>query len=333
MTKRKHKGPSKEGNVRRTSSKEITHNKKESKEKFSASLPVKAPSREIVPRDPLGAYLREVMKFPTLTPEEEIELARRVRKYNDKKAAFRLITSHLRLVVKIAMEFQRKWMQNLLELIQEGNVGLMKAVQKFDPEKGIKFSYYASFWIKAYILKFIMDNWRLVKIGTTQTQRKLFYNLHKERQRLEKMGMNPDIETLSEKLDVDEKDIIEMTQRMSSQDFSLDMPYGSEDSSTTHLDLIPALEGNVEEDLAKKEISENIKKELTAIVPRLNEKEKDILFNRLLTSNPLTLREIGEKYGITRERVRQIEARLLEKLRKHFSSSIKDFSKDWINEK
>ncbi len=332
MSKKKLKGPAKGKDVLRTSSKEITYNKKESKKNFSTSLPVASSSREIVPRDPLAVYLREIMKFPTLTPEEEVELARRVKKYNDKEAAFKLITSHLRLVVKIAMEFQRKWMQNLLELIQEGNVGLMKAVQKFDPEKGIKFSYYASFWIKAYILKFIMDNWRLVKIGTTQTQRKLFYNLHKERQRLEKMGMNPDVETLSEKLDVNEKDIIEMTQRMSSHDLSLDMPYGSEDSSTTHLDLIPALEGNVEEDLAKKEISENIKKEINSIIPKLNEKERDILFNRLLTSSPLTLREIGEKYGITRERVRQIEARLLEKLKKHFSSSIKDFSKDWINE-
>ncbi len=332
MKKKKGTGSAEKTQSCRTSSREITHNRKELKKNFSSNLPVRTSSREIVPRDPLSAYLREIMKFPTLTPEEEIELARRVRKYNDREAAFKLITSHLRLVVKIAMEFQRKWMQNLLELIQEGNVGLMKAVQKFDPEKGIKFSYYASFWIRAYILKFIMDNWRLVKIGTTQTQRKLFYNLHKERQRLEKMGMNPDVETLSEKLDVNEKDIIEMTQRMSAQDLSLDMPYGSEDSSTTHLDLIPALEGNVEEELARREISENIKEQIKSILPKLNQKEQDILFNRLLTSTPLTLREIGEKYGITRERVRQIEARLLEKLKKHFSSSIKDFSKDWINE-
>jgi len=296
------------------------------------TLPVPSSPKELALQDTVAKYIKEVMKFPTLSPEEEMELARRVKKYKDKEAALKLVTSHLRLVVKIAMEFQRKWMQNLLELIQEGNVGLLKAVQKFDPDKGIKFSYYAAFWIKAYTLKFIMDNWRMVKIGTTQTQRKLFYNLNKERQLLQKMGVSPDIEILSERLDVEEKDIIEMTQRMAHQDLSLDVPYGSEDSSTTHLDLVPALEASVEEDIAKKEIAENIKKYLKEIEPKLNDKERDILHLRLFSSNPLTLREIGEKYGITRERVRQIEARLLEKLKEHFSSSIKDFSEDWINE-
>ncbi len=272
------------------------------------------------------------MKYPTLTPEEELELARRVKYKRDKEAALKLVTSHLRLVVKIAMEFQRRWMQNLFELIQEGNVGLLKAVEKFDPEKGIKFSYYAAFWIKAYILKFIMDNWRLVKIGTTQNQRKLFYNLNKERQELQKLGVNPDAETLSERLDVDEKEVIEMAQRMAHQDLSLDTPFGSEDSNTTHLDMVPALEASIEEHLAKREISQQLKEKIKEIEPKLNDKEKDILYLRLLTSNPLTLREIGEKYGITRERVRQIENRLLQKLRDHFSSSIKDFSKDWIHE-
>ena len=141
-----------------------------------SSLP--APSMPRLPstggRDSLQLYLREVSRFPMLKPEEEHELAVRVRDHNDPDAAFRLVSSHLRLVVRIAMDFQRRWMQNVLDLVQEGNVGLMRAVNKFDPDKGIKFSYYASFWIKAYILKFIMDNWRMVKIGTTQVQRKLF---------------------------------------------------------------------------------------------------------------------------------------------------------------
>lgn len=283
-------------------------------------------------KDPIIEYIREVMKFPTLTPEEELELARRVKYNKDRDAALKLVTSHLKLVVKIAMEFQRKWMQNLMDLIQEGNVGLLKAVQKFDPDKGIKFSYYAAFWIKAYILKFIMDNWRLVKIGTTQTQRKLFYNLNKEKQALQREGITPDVEALSERLEVDEKEIIDMMQRLSQQDFSLDSPFGDEDSNTTHLDMVPALESGMDEDLAKREISENIRKNIKKILPKLNEKEKDILYKRLLTSNPLTLREIGEKYGITRERVRQIEARLLEKLREFFKKEIKDFSEDWIYE-
>ncbi len=146
------------------------------------------------------------------------------------------------------------------------------------------------------------------------------------------MGVTPDIEMLSERLEVDEKDIVEMTQRMAHQDFSLDMPYGGDESSTTHLDLVPALGPGVEQNIAQREMAENIKKHLKEIEPTLNEKERDILYSRLFSSNPLTLREIGEKYGITRERVRQIEARLIEKLKEHFSSSIKDFSKDWINE-
>jgi RNA polymerase sigma-32 factor len=206
----------------------------------------------------------------------------------------------------------------------------MKAVQKFNPERGIKFSYYAAFWIKAYILKFIMDNWRMVKIGTTQSQRKLFYNLSKEKQRLENLGFTADAETLSQNLEVSKEDIMEMSQRMGQQDLSLDMPFG-EDSTTTRLDMLPALEASVESQLAREEISDNLHRHLQTIIPELSDKEKDILSSRLLASSPVTLREIGDKYGITRERVRQIESRLLQKLREHLSSSIQDFSPDWIS--
>ncbi|MFW5722258.1 MAG: sigma-70 family RNA polymerase sigma factor [Desulfohalobiaceae bacterium] len=284
----------------------------------------------VVPMDPLRLYLREVNAVPMLEEDEEFELARRVRDLDDKEAAFRLVTSHLRLVVKIAMEFQRRWMKNVLDLIQEGNVGLMKAVQKFDPERGIKFSYYAAFWIRAYILKFIMDNWRLVKIGTTQAQRKLFYNLNKERQRLLAQGFDADIATLSENLNVSEEDITEMSQRMAQHDLSLDLPYG-EDSNVTRMDFLPALGMGTEESLAKEEISDTLHEHIKTILPKLNEKERDILEHRLLSESPLTLREIGEKYSITRERVRQIESRLLEKLRHHLSTEIDDFSSDWIS--
>jgi RNA polymerase sigma-32 factor len=296
-----------------------------------AKLPALSQEKNIRPQDTLNVYLREINKFPTLDPEEEFRLARRIREDNDQEAAFQLVTSHLRLVVKIAMEFQRRWMKNILELIQEGNIGLMKAIQKFNPDRGIKFSYYASFWIKAYILKFIMDNWRMVKIGTTQSQRKLFYNLGKEKQRLENLGFTPDAETLSQNLDVSEDEITEMNLRMGQHDLSLDSPYG-EDSTTTHLDMLPALETSVEDRLAQEEMSESIRQHLKAIVPQLNDKEKDILYSRLLASSPITLREIGDKYNITRERVRQIESRLLQKIRKHLTSEIQDFSSDWISD-
>ncbi|MFW5818615.1 MAG: sigma-70 family RNA polymerase sigma factor [Desulfovermiculus sp.] len=299
-------------------------------EEISVNLPVPTPSRDLKTQDALSIYLREINAFPPLDANEEFELARRFHEHNDHQAAFRLITSHLRLVVKIAMEFQRKWMKNVLELIQEGNIGLMKAVQKFNPDRGIKFSYYAAFWIKAYILKFIMDNWRMVKIGTTQSQRKLFYNLGKERQRLENLGFDPNSETLSKSLDVSKEDVEEMSMRMGQGDLSLDSPF-SEDTTTTRMDLLPALEASIEDRLAQEEISDHLRTHIKTLVPQLNDKEKRILYDRLLAQNPVTLREIGDQYGITRERVRQIESRLLQKLRGHLSESIQDFSADWIS--
>ncbi len=291
---------------------------------------VPVPSRrDVAGLDPLHIYLQEIKKFKALEPDEEFDLARRYRDDKEEQAAFILITSNLRLVVKIAMDFQRRWMKNVLDLIQEGNVGLMKAVQKFDPDKGIKFSYYASFWIKAYILKFIMDNWRMVKIGTTQAQRKLFYNLGKERQRLQAQGYDPDISTLSRNLQVSESDIIEMGQRLGQHDVSLDMQIG-DDSSYTPMDFIPALEAGIEAQMATSEISALIHDNIEAIRAGLNDKELDILEQRLLADSPITLREIGDKYGITRERVRQIEARLLQKIKQRMSDTIQDFSEEWI---
>lgn len=291
--------------------------------------PVSRKRGDVAVRDSLHHYLREIAQFPLLAPEEEHELAVRVRDTGDQEAAFRLISSHLRLVVKIAMDFQRRWMQNVQDLIQEGNVGLMKAVRKFDPDKGIKFSYYAAFWIKAYILKYIMDNWRMVKIGTTQTQRKLFYNLNKERQRLTNMGFDPTNSALSESLGVSEAEIEQMDQRLSKQDMSLDIQVG-DDSDTTRLDFLPALGPGIEEALGTSQISTLLLENLKTLAPTLSDKEQAILNERLLSDSPVTLREIGDRYGVTRERVRQIEARLLEKLKEHLQSRIKDFSPDWI---
>ncbi|MDR0827569.1 MAG: RNA polymerase factor sigma-32 [Desulfovibrio sp.] len=285
------------------------------------------------PRDSLQTYLREINRFPLLNPEEEVMLARKVRDTGDPDAAFRLISSHLRLVVRIAMDFQRRWMQNILDLVQEGNVGLVRAVGKFDPEKGIKFSYYAAFWIKAYILKFIMDNWRMVKIGTTQTQRKLFYNLNRERQQLTVQGFDPDSATLAERLNVSEDQIIEMEQRLDASDMSLDAPMGEENSGgASRVNYLPALGPGIEEVLANGEIAHLVRKRLESLIPLLTSKEKYILHNRLLTDEPATLREIGDFFHITRERVRQIEARLLQKARDHLLKNIKDFSRDWIEQ-
>ena len=288
----------------------------------------RAPSRA---GDSLTLYLREISRFPMLTPEEEYELAHKV-KEGDSDAAFRLVSSHLRLVVKIAMGFQRRWMQNVLDLIQEGNVGLMRATHKFDPDKGIKFSYYAAFWVRAYILKFIMDNWRLVKIGTTQSQRKLFYNLNKERQRLIAQGFEPDTPALAARLNVNEAQVEEMSQRLEGFDVSLDAPLNEEAGGATRLDMLPSSGQETEEVLADEELASVLREHVQKLTRQLSEKELDILNNRLLSDDPVTLREIGAKYNITRERVRQIETRLLQKLKTHLTSEIKDFSPSWLDE-
>ncbi len=299
---------------------------------LSSNLPALAQDRlpSVSVRDNLQTYLREVSKFPMLEPEEETELARRVRDHGDAQAAFRIVSSHLRLVVRIAMDFQRKWLQNVLDLIQEGNVGLLRAVNKFDPDKGIKFSYYASFWIKAYILKFIMDNWRMVKIGTTQAQRKLFYNLNRERQKLILQGFDPDTALLSERLGVTQDQVVEMQQRLDAGDVSLDTPVSDENGSASRMDFLPSLGPGVEEDIAGSEISHIVRESIRELIPSLSEKEVYILNHRLLTDEPATLREIGERYNVTRERIRQLEARLLEKLKEHLGKEIRDFSEDWI---
>ena len=205
------------------------------------------------------------------------------------------------------------------------------ALAENNPDKGIKFSYYAAFWIRAYILKFIMDNWRMVKIGTTQAQRKLFYNLNRERQKLIAEGFDPDAATLAERLGVGEDQIVEMQQRLDASDMSLDATVGDESGSATRMDFLPALGPGIEESLAGMEIAELLQSKIRDILPSLSEKEAYILEHRLLTDDPVTLREIGERYNVTRERVRQLEARLLQKLKTHLSTDIQDFSEDWIS--
>lgn len=275
-------------------------------------------------RDPLQAYLSEISRYELLTREEEIDLGKRIQEENDPDAAFILATSNLRLVVKIALEFQKVWMQNLLDLIQEGNIGLMQAVQKFDPYKGVKFSYYASFWIKAYILKFIMDNWRLVKIGTTQGQRKLFFKLKKEKQRLIEEGFDPQPKLLSNRLGVTQKEIIEMEQRLDNWDLSLNTPV-KDDSDTERMAFVSDNIPSAEDDLANKEMKLILHEKVEEFIKTLNERERDIFENRLFSDEPLTLQDLGDKYQISRERVRQVEKTIIKKVRDFFQKEIPDF--------
>jgi len=306
-----------------------TKRRRRSKAKKSAppeeelKLPALPEETTPVPLDPLQQYLREISKYPLLTREEEERLTKEYYETRDPRIAYRLVTSNLRLVVKIALDFQKFWMQNFLDLIQEGNVGLMQAVKKFDPYRGVKFSYYASFWIKAYILKFIMDNWRLVKIGTTQAQRKLFYNLRKEKDRLDAMGFEPAPKLISKRLNVREEDVIEMEQRMSAAEISLDAPI-KEDSDELHRDFLADQSARVEDQVAKQEVLTRLRKLLEEFGKDLKDKEKVIFYERLLSEDPLTLQQIGERFGISRERVRQIEERLLKKLRKYLKERLPD---------
>ncbi len=288
------------------------------------STVVAAPERShLVVLDPFRLYLDEIKRYPLLSREEERDLAIRYREKHDVQAGYRLITANLRLVVKIAMDFQRYWMQNLMDLIQEGNVGLMQAVKKFDPYRGYKFSYYASFWIKAYIIKFIMDNWKLVKIGTTQAQRKLFFNLRKEKERLEAQGIEASPKLLSHRLDVKESEIIEMDQRLNSWEISLDSPL-KDDSEDTHKSFLPSDDLPVDDQLADQEAKAILHDKLVLFRQQLKGKELVIFDKRLLTEDPMTLQEIGDRFGISRERVRQLESRLKKKLKSYLEEEIED---------
>ena len=280
--------------------------------------------KAVVKFDPLQRYLMEISNYDLLTRDQEKELAVRVFEHNDPDAAYQMVTANLRLVVKIALEFQRVWMQNLLDLIQEGNIGLMQAVKKFDPYKNVKFSYYASFWIKAYILKFIMDNWRLVKIGTTQGQRKLFFKLKKEKQKLIDEGFDPKPKLLSERLGVTEREIVDMDQRLDGWDISLDAPL-KEDSDTERIEFLsPAVE-SIENQVAKKQMEALLHVKITEFKKKMTKRELEIFNLRIFSDSPATLQEIGDRYGISRERVRQVEKNIIKKMREFFKREIPDF--------
>jgi RNA polymerase sigma-32 factor len=303
-----------------------TNKKRLTKKDFLLPVPKARASntKALVKSDPIQSYLNEISRYRLLTREEEVELGKRIQEDGDQEAAYIMTTSNLRLVVKIALEFQRIWMQNLLDLIQEGNIGLVQAVKKFNPYKNVKFSYYASFWIKAYILKFIMDNWRMVKIGTTQGQRKLFFRLKKEKQLLIEQGFDPKPKLLSERLGVSEKEVVDMDQRLANWDLSLDEPL-KDDSNTERIEFINTETDSSEDRMAKKEIEDILHTKVRQFKLTLNDREMNIFEKRIFSDSPLTLQEIGETYQISRERVRQIENNILKKMKTFFKKDMPDF--------
>src|SRR5512142_1115774 len=290
----------------------------------------KAGEGGLVRYDPIRAYMAEVSRHPVLGREEEHALAVRYRETGDVDAAYKLVASNLRLVVKIANEYRRSAF-HLLDLVQEGNMGLMQAVKKYDPFKGVKLSSYAAWWIRAYIIRFIMDNWRMVKLGTTQAQRKLCFNLSKEREKLLARGIEPTPRLLARNLQVEERDVEEMTARMGSEDVSLDAPLrgDGDEARQTRLDRYADRGPGADEALGDEELKRIFREKLDAFAASLtDEKERYIFEHRLLPRDgqePLTLQQIGDRFHLTRERARQIEAKMVKKLREQIQDEIPDF--------
>ncbi len=280
--------------------------------------------KALVPFDPLRRYLAEIRRFSVLSREEEHKLAVDYKEYGNLEAAYKLVMGNLRLVVMIAREYQKAF-KNLLDLIQEGNMGLMEAVKNFDPYRGVRFPSYAVWWIRAYIIRYIMSDWRMVKIGTTQAQRKLFFNLQKEKEKLEAQGITPGPKLLAQRLNVKEDEVIEMEQRLGSRDLSVDVPIGEGDEATL-LNFLPDHKQNPEEEIADTQYRQVLREKMAHFAKSLKDKELVIYRERLLNEEPRTLREIGEKYGISRERVRQIEERVKKKLKAYLRKELKDFA-------
>jgi RNA polymerase sigma-32 factor len=278
----------------------------------------------LVRYDPLQAYMRDVQRYRLLSPAEEHETAVKYYKEGDLEAAAKLVTANLRLVVKIAYEYRRAH-KHIPDLIQEGSIGLMQAVKKYDPYKGVKLSTYAAWWIRAYILRFILNNARLVKLGTTQAQRKLFFNLKKERARLSAMGIEPTAETIAKRLNVPAEEVTSMERRLATGDMSLDTPLRAADAgSPTRLDLLSADSGRVDDVLADAEVNAMVRDKIHDFGKTLSGKEARIFHERMLAEQPRTLQELGEEFAVSRERVRQIEKRVQMKLKDYLDRELGD---------
>jgi RNA polymerase sigma-32 factor len=290
---------------------------------------VRTTNEALVPRDPFQAYLQEVRKYPALTEEEEKELAIRYQETGDLEAAYKLTTANLMQVIKIAMTFKREW-QNLMDLVQEGNVGLMKAVKNFDPFRGVPLSAYATWWIKSYILKHILDNWRLVRVGTTNARRKLLFNLKKEKEKLEQQGFDPTTKLLAERFGVDEGEVIDVSASIGAMDVSIDTP-SRPDSTMTPAQTLSQGGQSVEENVELKQFRQILNENIENFKTGLNPNEIEILDQRILSEDPLSLQEIGDQRGVTREAVRQAEQRLLKKFKTYIEEKMPEAADYFTN--
>ncbi len=275
--------------------------------------------------DSLTRYMAQLREYPPITREQEQELARRWVEQHDPEAARRLVLSNLRLVVKIAMEYRRAW-ANTLDLIQEGNVGLLQAVQRFDPYQEVKLSTYAAYWIRAFILKYLIDNIRLVRLGSTRAERKLFFRLNKEKRELERLGFEATPKLIAERLDVSEGDVVSMEQRLAGSDLSMEMPVGDEDGGARFGDFIAAPGDSAEQQFADEDLKRTFMTHVKAFADRLKPREQRIMQARVLADEPMTLQELGDEMGLTRERIRQIEKGLVDDLRDYLREKVVDFA-------
>lgn len=286
-----------------------------------SGLPVKSQADETSTQvDLLYRYIRDIQRYRLLTPEEEVDLTTRYAETGDPELAYRLVSANLRLVIKIAMEY-RTFTSQVLDLIQEGNMGLVKAVQHFDPVKGVRLSHYAQYWIRSYIIYYLLNNHRMVKLGTTQAQRKIFFNLRKERQRLLNMGYDPTARMIATNLSVPESTVNEMIQRMDAPDLYLDAPQGT-DGKTTYLSSM-AGDTDIESEASAREISGKIKEVIAGFGKRIdNERDRFIWESRLLSDEPVTLQSVGDKFGVSRERARQIEERIKRRFKEYLKEEL-----------
>ncbi len=301
-----------------------TASQKPPKDKIEKALAGAGSRGTLVPSDPLQKYLHIVRNSPKLSKEDVYKLALLVHKDKNEEAALKLVTAHLNVVVGIAFEFHSQF-QNMLDLIQEGNIGLMRAVEKFDPFKGVPLPAYAGYWIRAYILKYILDNWRLVRVGTTNMRRKLLFNLNKVTHQLKTAGINPSPKELAEHFKASEADIMAVQKSLSSSDVSIDAPV-SDDSSRTYAEVIGKEELPIDEKLSDIEVARLVKDQIVEFAKKLKSSDRDIIYKRLMSDEPSTLAEIGNRHGVTREAIRQAEARLIKKLKKHLEENIPGIS-------
>ena len=276
-------------------------------------LPLAQDGGVLVRQDLLGRYIAEVNRFERLDADTEHALARRWREEGDAEAAQRLVTSHLRLVVAIALSFRRAF-ANVLDLIQEGNLGLMEAVERFDPFKGTRLSTYATWWIRSRIVRYLLDNWRLVRVGTTNARRKLLYNLRAEKERLEAQGITPTSKLLADNLGTSEEDVVAVDAALGAGDYSLDAPLG-EDGTATAKDFLAGGAASPEAEVAGSDFLAKLHAALDELEPSLSERERALLRERLLADEPLTLQDLADRDGVSREAVRQSEQRLIGKIR------------------